>query len=125
MEKGILLVDDDHELRFFMSRVLQNNGYRVFEASNGMHGLKLYDKVQNFTNLIVTDFEMPLLNGAEMLREILSINPEMPFIVLSGRNYIDIDFNFYGLDKSKIKFMGKPLIIPEFEKLIFEQLSSN
>ncbi|MEW6707095.1 MAG: response regulator [Pseudomonadota bacterium] len=64
--KTILVVDDELANAEVLSLILQEEGYRVFCASNGQHGLERVDEVH--PDLIVLDFMMPVMDGAEMGR---------------------------------------------------------
>ncbi len=123
MEKGILLVDDDNEFRFILSYILEKKGYRVYEASNGINGLRIFEKMSTSIDLVITDFDMPFLNGADMLKEILTISPYIPNFIVSGQK--DFDFKYNGMNKDRTNFVEKPIQPFQFEKLIEESLSEN
>ena len=64
--KTILVVDDELSNAEVLSLILEEEGYRVFCASNGRHGLERVAEVK--PQLVVLDFMMPVMNGAEMGR---------------------------------------------------------
>ena len=64
--KTILVVDDEIANAEVLSLILEEEGYRVFCAANGRHGLDRVAEVQ--PHLVVIDFMMPLMNGAEIGR---------------------------------------------------------
>jgi CheY-like chemotaxis protein len=65
--KPILLVDDQEEVRLLMSRVLRDAGYSVLEARDGTEALDvLAEGIQ--IQLLITDIQMPGLNGVELAR---------------------------------------------------------
>lgn len=66
MAKRILVVDDSPAVRDQMRRFLEHNGFEVHEAENGQVGL---DKAERLNpDLILTDLNMPVMGGLEMLR---------------------------------------------------------
>jgi CheY-like chemotaxis protein len=68
--KTILVVDDEIANAEVLSLILEEEGYRVFCAANGRHGLERVAEVQ--PHLVVLDFMMPLLNGGEIGRSLRS-----------------------------------------------------
>lgn len=66
--KTILVVDDEIANAEVLSLILEEEGYRVFCAANGRHGLERVSEVQ--PNLVVLDFMMPLMNGGDVGRSL-------------------------------------------------------
>jgi CheY-like chemotaxis protein len=64
--KTILVVDDELANAEVLSLILEEEGYRVFCASNGRHGLERVAELR--PDLVVLDFMMPVMDGAEMGR---------------------------------------------------------
>lgn len=61
--KTVLLVDDEHSIALLAAIVLEDEGYRVVTAANGKLALEMLDEVR--PDLIISDFMMPLMDGAE------------------------------------------------------------
>lgn len=83
MEKHILIVDDSPTLRASVSFVLKQSGYRVTEAENGLDGLerlKESRKEGKRFSLIISDVNMPKMNGLDFLREVKSPASGFKFI---------------------------------------------
>jgi two-component system chemotaxis response regulator CheY len=82
--KTVLIIDDDEALCFLLSRILQDK-YRVHIVSNGMSAY-LWISQGNLPDVIISDFNMPLLSGDEFLRELRTsaIFRGIPVIILSG-----------------------------------------
>ena len=70
MTKRILLVDDSKTARMFLKGPLKKAGFEVIEAGSGTEGLNLIQNSQNPIDLIISDFNMPEMNGAEMMRQV-------------------------------------------------------
>lgn len=89
MKKNILIVDDSPTLRASVNFVLTGGGYNVFQAENGEAGLLKLDEIKKTgerVNLIISDVNMPKMNGLEFLRNIKdknSLNKFIPVIILT------------------------------------------
>ncbi len=83
MEKHILIVDDSPTLRASVSFVLKQNGYSVTEADNGLAGLDQLKEAKGQNkrfSLIISDVNMPKMNGLDFLREVKSPASTFKFI---------------------------------------------
>jgi len=78
----ILLVDDNRDGLLVRKSLLEELGYRVQVAMNGEEGLKVYE-TSSF-DVVVTDYRMPRMNGAEFIQRIRKLNPNARIILLSG-----------------------------------------
>ena len=80
--RTILVVDDDEFLARLMGELLRGKGYQVWTARDGLQGYSSY--YQHQARTIVTDINMPELDGFEMMRCIRVINPRARAIYMSG-----------------------------------------
>jgi CheY-like chemotaxis protein len=78
----ILVVDDDELLARMVGESLRGEGYHVWTARDGLQGYSNYYKHQ--AEMVVTDIDMPQLDGFEMMRSIRAINPRARAIYMSG-----------------------------------------
>lgn len=69
--KTILIIDDDTQTRSMLHTAFKHEGYQVFEANNGLDGLKLIQE-HNFC-CIVTDLKMPQMDGLELIEHLQKI----------------------------------------------------
>src|SRR6185295_15629238 len=60
----ILVVDDEAAVREIAKITLESHGYRVIEAVDGDQAVKMYDKQKQDIRLVISDMEMPVMNGA-------------------------------------------------------------
>ena len=79
---SVLLVDDDEALTQILREVLLAQGYDVWTANNGVQGYDSY--YRHPADIVVTDIQMPEMNGFEMMRCIRSLNPSVRTIYVSG-----------------------------------------
>lgn len=85
--KTILLVDDDALIAMSSVDMLEDLGHRVFEANSGQQALELL--AENLSvDLMITDFSMPGMNGAELAKAARALRPHLPILVASG--YADL-----------------------------------
>jgi PAS domain S-box-containing protein len=80
----VLLVDDHEEVRETTAAVLRDLGHDVVEAANGSDALKQLDGRTCDFDLLVTDYAMPLLSGADLLRKMRDICPGVPALIITG-----------------------------------------
>jgi len=78
---SILVVDDNSTLRETLAAVLEDAGYKVFQASNGK---AVADIRHEGVALLITDLVMPEREGIETIRHILREGPNVPIIAISG-----------------------------------------
>jgi PAS domain S-box-containing protein len=78
----ILLVDDDGDVRAFIANVLEDLGHRTLQAEDGAAGLALL--AAEAVDLMIVDFAMPGLNGADVARAALRLKPEQKLLFVTG-----------------------------------------
>jgi PAS domain S-box-containing protein len=89
---SILVVDDDEELRRFMSRILERNGYRVSEAESGEQAMRVVEETEGTFDLLVTDFVMGEMSGRDLASSLQAKYHELLVLLVSGtanRHVID------------------------------------
>jgi len=95
--KNILVIDDESSILSVLYEFLTKLGYSVKIAHNGDEGIKLFNNEYNF-DLVITDIDMPILDGNEVARYIRNSNKsETSIIAITGsyNNIIDRElFNF-------------------------------
>lgn len=99
MGKKILVVDDELDVRVFMSTLLETSGYRPIVAEDGHHGLEQARK--NKPALIIMDVMMPKESGIHMYRE-LKKDPQLqniPVILVTALSRKTFDHSHHVLDE--------------------------
>jgi two-component system chemotaxis response regulator CheY len=86
MSKLILIADDSESIREVLAFSLQNAGYQVLVAYDGMDALKYFDG--RTIDLLLTDYHMPNLNGHELILKVRQLDnyKYMPILVLTTEN---------------------------------------
>ncbi len=82
--KTILFVEDTEELRELMTFQLSKLGFKVITAQNGMEGLRLFKQFEGYIDAVVTDLEMPMMNGVQLVEQIRALNSFIPIVMWSG-----------------------------------------
>ena len=84
---SVLVIDDDPDVREFVAATLSDLGYNVAEAADGPSGLEAFR--QSPPDVVVLDFVMPGLSGADVAREIRAQRPDQPILFVSGYSETD------------------------------------
>ena len=133
-EITVLYCEDELHLREVTQGILESFTKKQFIASDGQEGLELFEKNQNDIDLIITDVNMPNMNGLEMSKKIKEINPNIPIIVataFSNSEYlleaIELGIDKYVLKPINIKklldTMAQSLMYHELRDLYMDQLT--
>lgn len=89
-EIRILIVEDQSDARSLMRGMLGEMGVtQIFESSDGREALKFLDAAFDFIDLIICDWNMPGMTGLELLRQLRSVDPDMPFLMVTSRSDMD------------------------------------
>ncbi|QIR14012.1 response regulator [Shewanella aestuarii] len=81
---SVLLVEDDPVFSQLMRDFLDTQGARVEFAIDGLQGLKLFN--EHVFDVVIADLNMPKMGGLPMLRQMMTINPQLPAIVISAND---------------------------------------
>lgn len=102
----VLVVDDNPDLRSYVSDILRRSGYQVVTARNGYEGYNTAQEVE--PSLIITDLMMPMVTGLEMIRMIRSENKlkGIPIILLTAK--VDEETRIEGTEHGADAYLAKP-----------------
>lgn len=78
----LLIIDDDEVVRTSLAAYLEDSGFNVLQAGNGLQGLQVFE--QEHPDLIICDLRMPQVDGLELIRRINQLETDTPVIVVSG-----------------------------------------
>ncbi|MBF0140731.1 MAG: response regulator [Magnetococcales bacterium] len=104
----ILIIDDDPTIRAYVRAILEEDGHRVDEATDGNSGLESF-RAGHF-DLIFTDILMPLKDGVEVIMELTESFPGVRIIAMSGGGRgLDASFNLdMAKDFGALHVLAKP-----------------
>lgn len=114
----VLFVEDDEEMRDAVGEYLQKIFRHVTTAKDGQEGLKLFQE-QRF-DIVLTDIQMPYMNGLEMAKEIKTINPNQEIIIISAHSE-----KAYFLDAIRIGingFIPKPVDSIQMNQILYKSI---
>lgn len=114
----ILLVDDDQQVRATIGRGLTELGYAVRQAESGRAAIAAVREER--PHLVILDYMMPGLDGAETAREIAAIEPDLPIIFSTGHAALRAMRNAAG---EGMPVLEKPFSLAELDELIKETLA--
>ncbi len=109
----ILLLDDETSDRELMRTALQEQGYKVLEASYGYSAMQLFRTHQQAIAMLVADIALPGENGCEVAKAMVGIEPDLNVLFVSGHAGAEI-CRFYGFPVSDSHFLRKPFTAAEF-----------
>jgi serine phosphatase RsbU (regulator of sigma subunit) len=85
-KKRILTIEDDPTVRMNIVAYLEDSGYEMLQASDGLEGLKTFSEAQ--PDLVLCDLRMPKLDGLDVLQQINQRSPDTPVVIVSGAGMI-------------------------------------
>lgn len=116
---SVLIVDDDPRVRHFMAEAIRDSYVRVTEACNGESALAAL--AQSTFDLMIVDFAMPQMNGADVVRAALSVQPSLKVLMVSG--YSDSAAIDTVMDKATL--LKKPFDANELIAAVHRSLDAN
>ena len=113
-EKRILIVDDEENARIGLSRLLSREGFQVASVSNGYEALDYLR--QHTVNLIVTDINMPEMNGIAFLKELNRSFPQSNVIMITA--YGGVETYIEAMNLGAFEYLNKPVKIEELKSVL-------
>ncbi|MFZ4403830.1 MAG: response regulator [Pseudobdellovibrionaceae bacterium] len=114
----ILITEDEDDVREILADQTTQPGFQVVQATNGQEGFDVLQKQK--VDLVITDLNMPKMNGLEFLQKAKSASFKMPFIILTGHGNQDVAkrARLFGV----YDFINKPWDPAQLEKIIRKAL---
>ncbi len=115
-EGRILLIDDEQIVRDTTRLALEDFGYTVIMAKNGLEGIEIFKKEKEQIDLVILDMLMPKMNGRECFANLQQIDQDVKVIMSSGFTH---DADFAEVKKSGLKgFIRKPHNMIELSEIV-------
>ena len=112
----ILITDDEQVIRDSLESYLSQDGYECKTCEDGHQALSLIPEME--PEVVITDFNMPGMNGIELLKTIKDRFPEIHVIVLTG--FADVDNAINAVNLGAYAFFRKPMNMNELSKTLNE-----
>jgi DNA-binding response OmpR family regulator len=109
MDQTILVVEDENEIRQYITQLLREEGYLVSGAESGTEALKFLEK--RTPHLIILDLNLPDISGEGVCREVRKEHPMLPIIMLTARDAVSDKVN--GFQAGADDYVSKPFIPEE------------
>lgn len=108
----VLYVDDSDMMHRAVVPALRDEGYELLEAWDGQEALELIDQAHGKINLILSDVEMPVMNGYQLCESVhATLSEDIPFILLTSLDTEDAILR--GFDVGADDYILKPVVLPE------------
>lgn len=117
----ILVVDDEHLIRWSLEQNLKKQGYEVMTASNGEEALKLAQSEQ--PDLILLDIQMPGINGLEVLEKVKETDEDIVVIMLTAQGGLETAVN--AMRMGAYDYINKPFNLDELAIVIRKALETS
>ncbi|MDZ7261146.1 MAG: PAS domain S-box protein, partial [candidate division KSB1 bacterium] len=114
----ILLVEDEPVVREFTTRVLNENGYQVFEATSAQKAWDIFQQEKENFDLVFSDVVLPDKNGLQLVEQLLSRNPRLRVLLSSG--YTDHKSQWPLIRERGFHFLQKPYLLTELLRAVRE-----
>lgn len=108
------MVDDEENARIALSKILTREGYEVASASNGYEALNYLRGKE--VELIITDINMPEMNGMSFLRELNRSHPASNVIMITA--YGEVESYIEAMNLGAFEYINKPLKVDDLKKII-------
>lgn len=119
-KKSILIVDDEPNNTQIIKDLLDFEGYGVYTSENGRDALNLIEKTP--MDLVITDYEMPVMDGFELLRTLSRGYPDLPVIMLTGQYREDMEKAIATLKEGAYDYLTKPVNLTKLRKTVLTAL---
>ncbi len=106
---NVLVVEDDKELRELYSMVLSDNGYKTFQAKDGLEALDIIDK--EYIDLMLVDVMMPHMDGFELTKQLRDASYTLPIIMITAKD--QMNDKRIGFASGTDDYMTKPIDVNE------------
>ncbi|MFT4415360.1 response regulator [Fredinandcohnia humi] len=114
MSDKILIVDDQYGIRILLNEVFQKEGYKTFQAANGVQAIDIVQK--HSPDLVLLDMKIPGMDGIEILKRLKKIDPGIRVIIMTA--YGELDMIQEAKDLGAITHFAKPFDIDEIREAV-------
>ena len=117
---SVLYVEDENDVREFTSKLLTSLLRKVYVAQDGQEGLKIFEENKDDIDLIISDINMPKMDGLSMCEAIKKINHEIPLVITSAHN--DTNFLRRSIEIGVTTYAMKPIDLYQLMESIIKAM---
>jgi DNA-binding response OmpR family regulator len=121
VSKTILIIEDDKNLQKYLQELLIDKGYSVKLLDNGTQAIETAEKIN--PDLVILDLGLPMVQGESICRELKKEFPNLPVIILTGKDGISDKLNAFELGADD--YITKPFVSEELILRIKARLKEN
>lgn len=96
----ILLAEDEAATRDFVKRSLENDSHQIVTASEGVEALALLTANPGSFDLLITDYQMPAMDGISLAEKASKVKPGLPILLMSG----------FSIDRGQLSVAGANIV---------------
>ena len=113
----IMFVDDEPEVRSIARITLEQQGYHMIEAEDGVQALKTYSERKDEISLVVTDVLMPNLDGLGLAARLHKMTPDLPVLLLSGHV---LEEDLWAPGNARLRYLMKPYRLADLQAAVID-----
>jgi CheY-like chemotaxis protein len=113
----IMFVDDEPEVRSIARITLEEQGYRLIEAEDGVNALDIFNKHKDEISLVITDVLMPNLDGLGLAARLHKMVPDLPVLLLSGHV---LEEDLWAPGNARLRYLMKPYRLTDLQDAVLE-----
>jgi CheY-like chemotaxis protein len=115
----VLAAEDEQAIRDLIAEGLTSHGYRVLTAANGEDAVALFRRHADQVRLVLTDSDMPVMDGVRLIRELRTLRVDLPIILASGEAVVE-----HGVLDNRLLRVSKPFSLEELLTAVHHILSN-
>ena len=117
---SVLYVEDEDDVRGFTAKLLSSLLKKIYVAQDGQEGLQIFEEHKDDIDLVVTDINMPKLDGLSMCEAIKNIHNEIPLVITSAHN--DTNFLKRAIEIGVTTYAMKPIDLYQLVESIIKAM---
>ena len=113
----VMFVDDEPEVRSIARITLEQQGYRLIEAEDGVQALSLFQQRKDEISLVITDVLMPNLDGLGLATRLHKLAPDLPILLLSGHV---LEEDLWAPGNARLRYLMKPYRLTDLQDAVVD-----
>ncbi|MFT3868585.1 MAG: response regulator [Nibricoccus sp.] len=113
----VMFVDDEPEVRSIARITLEQQGYRLIEAEDGVQALNLFQQRKAEISLVITDVLMPNLDGLGLATRLHKLAPDLPILLLSGHV---LEEDLWAPGNARLRYLMKPYRLTDLQDAVVD-----